>query len=237
MACQAKFRARTHCCENLRGSQARWRCRARSSSNSILSQCEEWCLRTCVLFFWGGGDGGGCRYCVSAVSTNGAGGIGYTSQSDCEQARVFWESTVPGRIMAKGTLAPVKDALIAWHVPGTNIRGVELSDGTGSFEIHIKDTNFELYSGEQGADPVHIADVHATVTKQFQFVERGTCSGAPELNEAAKSMPGVTAAMCAKLCQDGLGAGAIGHVHSVTLPCKWRATPNLACSVSPEPHS
>ena len=80
---------------------------------------------------------------------------------------MFWESTVVGRVVSKGSFIPVKDVLVEWSVvldegrgDTTSIGGVLLSDGSGDFEIHIQDTDFELYvcAGPHGlaSNPHHV---------------------------------------------------------------------------------
>ena len=58
------------------------------------------------------------EYCVAALSVAGKGGVTATSNKVCTQMRVFWESTVVGRVQAKGTDLPVEGVTLDWAIAG-----------------------------------------------------------------------------------------------------------------------
>lgn len=119
-------------------------------------------------------------YCAAAQTTEGKGGVSYKSNPACAQLRVFWESTIQGKIAAKGTGQPTPGVLVEWQVPGTSIAGTVISDGSGDFEIHIRDTLHEITAlYEQGsgswADNDGTVQVVAYVSKgNDPFVCTGT---------------------------------------------------------------
>ena len=88
------------------------------------------------------------QYCVAAASTQGK-ETALTSPACAEQS-IFWEATLPGRVVGKGTELPVGGVIVDWEIrdmaKGSLLHGREETDGDGRYEIHIADHQQEVLS-------------------------------------------------------------------------------------------
>ena len=93
------------------------------------------------------------RYCLSAMSENGAAAIVYKSSPACFATEVIWESAIVGQVTGKKDNQPVPNVVLEWHVNGTALRGTAHTDDDGRFELYIRDPANQL--DRQARDPTH----------------------------------------------------------------------------------
>ena len=135
------------------------------------------------------------RYCVTALAENGASAITYESNAVCQEHQVFWESTVLGRVVAKGHHTPQEGIRMDWKIPGTEtLNGTVYTDGDGQYEIHIRDVAMELYNqfldpldeSRSTLDTVTILVMPSEVGKNSQFIcpdGAAICGGYDEVTD------------------------------------------------------
>ena len=63
----------------------------------------------------------------------------------CAEHQVFWEGTVHGRVVGRGTHRPVADVNVTWHIPHTSLNGTVMTDGDGFFELYVRDPGNEIW--------------------------------------------------------------------------------------------